>query len=289
MIHSLTWIFNFYASILIGIKNTRRMVRYGRKKDNISEQYALFKYSLIIPAVNNTFVEKSIRSYFVNVSLKLHTFPDGSQKYIAVGTLKRWYYEYSKFGFNALKPGTRIDNGVFKYISIDVLKTIEELLEKRKKLTRKALYEELIELGEFKKCEVSLSTFYRFLQIHKLEDLEKTKAECVAFEAEFANDIWQADTSNVMKIKVDGKPQTVYLIHIIDDASRLIVGQTLSFHDNAIVFQNTLKKAVKTYGVPKVLYVDNGSPYSNEQLSLICANMGINLIHATPYRPCRKR
>ena len=88
-----------------------------------------------------------------------------------------------------------------------------------------------------------------------------------------------------MRIKVNNKSEIVYLVQIIDDASRLIVGQALTFHDNAVFFQKVLKKAVKTYGIPKVLYVDNGSPYANEQLSLICANLGIHLIHAKPYSP----
>ncbi len=113
--------------------------------------------------------------------------------------------------------------------------------------------------------------------------------ECKAYEAATSNDIWQADTSNVMRIKVNNKSEVVYLVHIIDDASRLIVGQALTFHDNAVFFQKVLKKAVKTYGIPKVLYVDNGSPYANEQLSLICANLGIHLIHAKPYSPRRQR
>ena len=32
----------------------------------------------------------------------------------------------------------------------------------------------------------------------------------------------------------------------------------------------------------------DGSPYANEQLSLICASLGIHLIHAKPYSPKRK-
>lgn len=91
-----------------------------------------------------------------------------------------------------------------------------------------------------------------------------------------------------MRIKIDNKSTIVYLVHIIDDASRMIVGEILTFHDTAVCFQKVLKTAVKTYGIPKVLYVDNGAPYANEQLSLICANLGIHLIHAKPYTPKRE-
>ena len=91
-----------------------------------------------------------------------------------------------------------------------------------------------------------------------------------------------------MRIKIDNKSTIVYLVHIIDDASRMIVGEILTFHDTAVCFQKVLKTAVKTYGIPKILYVDNGAPYANEQLSLICANLGIHLIHAKPYTPKRE-
>ena len=46
-----------------------------------------------------------------------------------------------------------------------------------------------------------------------------------------------------------------------------------------------LKDAIKPYGIPKRIFVDNGKPYKNMQLKSICASMGIALIHAKPYSP----
>ena len=63
--------------------------------------------------------------------------------------------------------------------------------------------------------------------------------ECKAYEAATSNDIWQADTSNVMRIKVNNKSEIVYLVQIIDDASRLIVGQDiLSSNEGLAIFSN---------------------------------------------------
>lgn len=45
------------------------------------------------------------------------------------------------------------------------------------------------------------------------------------------------------------------------------------------------RTGIKTYGKPKKLFVDNGGPYANKQLSLICASLGVQLIHAKPYSP----
>lgn len=248
------------------------------------EKGALFRYSLIVPALNETYTEKSMNEYFINVANKEHELPDGTKKYFNMNSIKKWYYLYQKYGFEGLKQGYRKDRGVSKKIPMSILATIEEIRKTKKNITKREIYEELCNMGELRKADVCESTFYRFLSLNE-EALKVSGTECKAFEAASSNDIWQADTSNVMRIKVNNKSEIVYLVHIIDDASRLIVGQALTFHDNAVFFQKVLKKAVKTYGIPKVLYVDNGSPYANEQLSLICANLGIHLVHAKPYSP----
>ena len=254
-----------------------------------NEQIALFRYSLIVPALNGTYSQKSMNEYFIQVALKEHKLPNGKTRYFDVNSIKHWYYMYKKFGFDGLKPGVRSDCGKSKKIPITVLDTIQEIKKVRKKITKRELYEELCNMGEIRRIDVAESTFYRFLRLNSFSiSNDESQIECKAYEAAYSNDIWQADTSNVMRIKVDNKMQTVYLVQIIDDASRLIVGQTLTFYDNSIVFQEVLKKAIKIYGAPKVLYVDNGSPYANGQLSLICANLGIHLIHAKPYSPKRK-
>ena len=64
---------------------------------------------------------------------------------------------------------------------------------------------------------------------------------------------------------------------IIDDHSRMIVGGGMFYHDNACNFQNVLKEAVSTYGIPAKLYCDHGSPYDNEQLPLICGQIGTTM------------
>ncbi len=77
------------------------------------------------------------------------------------------------------------------------------------------------------------------------------------------------------------KAHKVYLVVIIDDHSRLIVGAGMSYSDNSYGFQKVLKQAeVSTYGIPDKLYTDNGSPYIDKQLSLICGSIGTVLLHA---------
>ena len=95
--------------------------------------------------------------------------------------------------------------------------------------------------------------------------------------------MWQADTCYLPYIREEGKNRRTYLIMILDDHSRMIVGGKLYYQENAANFQKTLKEAIAAYGIPNKLYVDNGSPYSNEQLSFICGSVGTVLLH-TPVR-----
>lgn len=55
--------------------------------------------------------------------------------------------------------------------------------------------------------------------------------------------------------------------------------------ENTAAFLHVLRQAVLRRGVPTRLYVDNGSAYRSHHLSLVCAKLGIALIHARPYQP----
>lgn len=164
------------------------------------EKGALFRYSLIVPALNGTFSEKSISEYFINTANNEHVLPDGTKKYFNMNSIKKWYYAYKKYGFDGLKQGHRIDKGISKKIPMDVLDTVEEIRKNKPHITKREIYQELCTLGEIKKVDVAESTFYRFLNLN--EPLFKVSGnECKAYEAASSNDIWQADTSNVMRIK----------------------------------------------------------------------------------------
>jgi hypothetical protein len=47
------------------------------------------------------------------------------------------------------------------------------------------------------------------------------------------------------------------------------------------------ERAILRRGVPKRLYVDNGSAYRARHLALVCAKLGVTLIHARPFAPGR--
>ena len=46
-----------------------------------------------------------------------------------------------------------------------------------------------------------------------------------------------------------------------------------------------MRAGIAARGLPKAVYVDNGSPFVSGQLLRACAVLGIRLIHSTPGRP----
>jgi hypothetical protein len=87
------------------------------------------------------------------------------------------------------------------------------------------------------------------------------------------------------RLKLDKKMRKICLIAFIDDHSRLITNAVFDLQENLKCYLKALKIALLTRGVPKKLYVDNGSAFKSHHLSYITAALQINLIHARPYSP----
>ena len=76
-----------------------------------------------------------------------------------------------------------------------------------------------------------------------------------------------------------------YLIAFLDDATRLVPYCAFALSENTQAFLPVFKQALLRRGLPQRLYVDNGANYRSQQLALVCAKLGVALIHARPYQP----
>jgi transposase InsO family protein len=254
-------------------------------KDEQFQKIALFRYSLIASAVVGTFEAPSLAQHFRNVAAKKHLHPDGTYISISFHSLERWLYMYKKFGLQGITPVVRSDTGKPRALSETAILKIHELKEKFPYITGKAIYKKLIEAGVINAADTSLATVQRFIRNNDLKSSAVNQQTVKAFEMEFANDCWQADTSWGPVIKIDGKKTQTFLVAFIDDASRLITHWQFYLSDNAINMQDSFRQAIAKFGVPKMAFVDNGGPYDNLQLRLICASLGIALAHSRPYIP----
>lgn len=252
------------------------------------KEIALFRYALIAPLINDTSTAPSKSQYYQELAKKKYVLPNGREVMYAAGTFKAWYLDYQKKGFDALYPKTRSDIGMTRTMDQETKHRIHELKEKFPYITATMVYQKLLEEGFITTTSTSLTTITRYIRRNHLTSKQLTGKERRAFEMEHINDCWQADTSHAVRLTIKGKKYKTYLILFLDDASRMIVGYDFFFEDTAVNMQLVFKKAIAKYGKPKRIYVDNGSPYKNEQLQLICASLGIVLIHTKPYDAAAK-
>ena len=81
------------------------------------------------------------------------------------------------------------------------------------------------------------------------------------------------------------RKQKTYLIGLLDDATRVVPYAAFALSESTAAFLPVLGQAVMRRGIPKRLYVDNGAAFRSHHLALVCAKLGITLIHARPYQP----
>ena len=88
-----------------------------------------------------------------------------------------------------------------------------------------------------------------------------------------------------LPIGPNGKMQQVYLVTMLDDASRFMLhAQFYPLLDQTIV-QESLRMAILKFGLMECLFFDNGAQYKTKWMRRACGKLGIRLLYAKPYSP----
>lgn len=246
-------------------------------------QIAQMRFGMIAPVIQGIYTDVSISAYCRRVSETPQKLPDGRQMNYRPKTIEKWISHYNKGGMDALVPKSRCDKGGTRVITPEAELEIHRIRKEYPRLNATQIHNRLVREGILP-ATVSVSSVQRYIKKNGLRGegggIVKDRR---AFEEAHFGGMWQADTCYLPYIREEGRSRRTYLLMILDDHSRMIVGGKLFYQDNAANFQQVLKEAMATYGIPNKLYVDNGAPYSNEQLSYICGSVGTVLLH-TPVR-----
>lgn len=109
-----------------------------------------------------------------------------------------------------------------------------------------------------------------------------------SFEAPAVNELWMVDFSPGPFLPTTPKATATHLCLLIDDHSRLIPFAAYGLHADTQAFLRCLREAIKRRGLPRKLYTDQGGPFINDHVKVVCANLGIRLLHAKPYHAWSK-
>ena len=254
---------------------------FNDKSYSDAVKIAHLRFAVIAPVIQGLFSEPTKTAYYKNVAEKTFKMPNGREMCYNYNTFEKWEAGYKRNGMDGLMPKSRSDSGTSRALPDTAIAEIFRLKEQFPRINATLIYTKLIADGFIKQSEVSVSTVQRFI---KKNDLKTAGTPNIkdrkAFEEEFPCNMYQADTCHSIYITENGVKRKTYLFHVIDDNSRLIVGARFFYNDNAYNFQLVLKDAVARHGLCRKLYTDNGSPYSNGQLTLILGSLGIVEIHA---------
>jgi len=245
------------------------------------ERIAIKRYQIIAPVLAEP--ARAQNEYFRKQAETDHYFPYYGRRKITVSTMKSWLRAFRRRGFHALKPKERSDGGRPRRMDDQLLKVIEIKCKAYPQLSAQKLYEELRDQHLLGDPPVHYTTLLRILKTQGWLSLQKRTDVRKAFEVDNVNDLWIGDFMHGPQVRYMNRSIKAILCAVIDDHSRLIVGQAFSASETIGALTPVLKEAFLNYGIPKRLYVDNGASFSSDLLAKSCALAGISLIHSKPY------
>jgi transposase InsO family protein len=255
------------------------------------QQVALFRYGLIADLVQLPQHYRGLYKLLEQKAAREYEIPGTLRRHVAAETIRHWLRDYRLGGFDALVPKVRNDLGNARAIPPRVLDVLCEIKDTHPDFSiplviRKARTEHPSIVTE--EIELPLSTVHRLLARRGLTKKRKdagTSNDRRRFEYDAANELWMSDVMYGPKIRVGGRLRQTYLIAFIDDATRMILYACFALTERTAAYLPALENAIRRRGIPKRIYVDNGAAFRSHHLALVCAKLGIALIHARPYSP----
>jgi transposase InsO family protein len=265
------------------------------KRAERAEQIALFRYGLISDLLHPAPDEERRRLYerLREKAAKSYCIPGSRRTRVAVETLRDWLSAYKAGGFDALRPKPRGDIGQARAIPQAVSDRLVHLKDDHRDWTVAMVIEAAKAENETARgLSLPVSTVHRLLSragVMGKRAESPTSKDRRRFAYEHAGELWMSDVMHGPAVVVAGRrKQKAYLIALLDDATRVVPFASFALSENTTAFLPVLRQAVMRRGVPLRLYVDNGSAFRSHHLSLVCARLGITLIHARPYQPAGK-
>ncbi|MFD5065614.1 DDE-type integrase/transposase/recombinase [Streptomyces sp. NPDC058394] len=242
-----------------------------------AQAIGLFRYMLIREAADPTLSRRQRGALVRELAAMTHIDPDGRPVRITRWTLDRWIMEWRRAGFEALVPSPRQSRPRTPQEILDLAASL-----KRENPTRSAAQIRRI-IGAQRGWAPDERTIQRMIVREGLDALKAPAASAVfgRFEADAPNELWTGDALHGPMVA----GRKTYLFAFVDDHSRAVMGHRWGFAEDTVRLAAALRPALAARGVPRYIYVDNGSAFVDSWLLRACAKLGVKLVHSTPGRP----
>jgi len=249
------------------------------------EKIALWRLGVLGALISARLDHGDRRRYFEEAAAREQQQPDGTHVKLSPRTIESWYYAYRHGGFKALFPRDRDDRGSSRVIREDLAELILRAKRERPRRSIRVIIR-MLERGRLARPgTLHRATVHRLLQAHQLSTrpLRDGEIERRSFLPERAGDLWVGDALHgPVVIAPDGSLRKSYMLSVMDGATRFIVHSYFALSENAADHEYGFLQAILRHGLPCVYYVDLGAAYIALSLRLICAELGIRLLHTKP-------
>ena len=220
---------------------------------------ALFRYGLIAQIMK--LPPGSVRAAAVRaMAQRAHVIPGTTRTRVAEGTLLDWIRQYKRDGFEGLKPKERSDRAQPRRMSPDAIETLLSIKKGAPDLSVRQVIKRARETGDIpEEMPLPPSTLHRLFAREGLmvQQAHSTSKDLRRFAYRFPGELWQADVMHGPRVANEkGHKRKVYLIAILDDATRVIPYAHFAFAENAAAFLRVLREAIARRGLPSRVYVE---------------------------------
>ena len=243
-----------------------------------ARETGLFRYSLVqeLAEPGITPAERGRRAR--GLAGRVHDGPGGQPATVSVQTLGRWRRLYQAGGFDALVPSPR----QCQPRTPDEVLAVAEALKREKPERTAAQVRRILSLtAGWAPSDRTLQRLFERLELNAPSREQEEQRAFGRFECTRPNQMWTGDTLHGPVIG-GGKS---YLFAFLDDHSRAVMGARWAYHDDVVRMAAAFRPALQRRGVPKAIYLDNGSAFVDAWLLRGCAVLGIKLIHSRPGKP----
>jgi putative transposase len=251
--------------------------RVADRRAEKARDIALFRYALIRQAADPALSTRQRGALVRALAADEHTGPFGRPVRYSRESLDRWIRAWRAGGFEALLPAGRHAEPRTDPAVLDLAAALKREVPARTAAQVAAILAAHAGPHSITPSARTLQRHFARLELNTRPDGRPPRS-FGRFEAEAANDRWTGDALHGPV----GAGRKTYLFAFIDDHSRALVGHRWGHSEDTVRLEAALRAGLAARGIPKVVYVDNGSAFSSGQLLRALASLGITLTHSKP-------
>lgn len=255
------------------------------------QDVALFRYTVIAPLLPLEAASPQLAQTLRQQAGRIWSIPGSTRTRVAVNTIRDWMRIYRSHGFDGLLPKPRTDVSKPRRMDVETIETLLAIKRGHPELSVRKVIEQARDSGAVAAdAPLPPTTVHRLFTSEGMMDMTGTvPVQRRRFSYAWAGELWMSDVMHGPRVRDQGgRARKTYLINMLDDATRLVPYSAFCFSETTPDFLQVLRQAILRRGLPVRLYVDHGASYRSRQTALVCARLGIALIHARPRSPAGK-